>query len=84
MTSKSKRLGPPVDRRRVLKILATSRNGRGEAVLFAHGFSHQVLGDLVRDGLASRKTERVGRRQQIDTARLKITVAGRRVLSGAA
>jgi hypothetical protein len=84
MTSKAKRPGPSVDRRRVLKILATSRNGRVEAVLFAHGFSHQLLGDLVRSGMANRKTERVGRRQQIDTARLKITEAGRRVLSGAA
>jgi hypothetical protein len=81
-TSEPKRPSSALDRRRALRILATSPDGRGEAVLFAHGFTPALLADLVRGGLAIRKTQRVGRWQQIDVARLKITEAGRRVLSG--
>jgi hypothetical protein len=51
--------------------------------LLAHGFSVDILADLVHDWLATaqRQTMRVGRRK-IQFARMMITDAGRRALEG--
>jgi hypothetical protein len=80
-----RRRGPKPDRRRALELLASSRDGCTEAMMFAHGFTGDQMVKLVRDGLATAHTERMigGSRATIEVARLKITDAGRRVLTGA-
>jgi hypothetical protein len=72
---------PPATRRRALELLAGSRDGCTEAVMLAHGFTVEMLVDLVRAGLATATSERVvagGR--SIEVARVRITEAGRRAL----
>ena len=67
-----------------LEILAAAGlRGSREATLLAHGFSVDMLADLVHEGLATahRQTMRVGRRK-IQFARMMITDAGRRALEG--
>ncbi len=67
-----------------LEILAAAGlRGCTGATLLAHGFSVDMLADLVHDGLATahRQTMRVGRRK-IQFARMMITDAGRRALEG--
>jgi hypothetical protein len=46
---------------RALRLLAGSRNGCTEAVMLAHGFTVEMLIDIVRAGLAIAQTERVAR-----------------------
>jgi hypothetical protein len=67
-----------------LEILAAAGlRGSTGATLLAHGFSVDMLADLVHEGLATahRQTMRVGRRK-IQFARIVITHAGRRALEG--
>jgi hypothetical protein len=67
-----------------LEILAAAGvRGCTGATLLAHGFSVDMLADLVHDGLAmaQRQTMRVGRRK-IQFARMMITEAGRRAIEG--
>jgi hypothetical protein len=68
----------------VLEILAAAGlRGSTGATLLAHGFSVDMLADLVHEGLATahRQTMRVGRRK-IRFARIVITDAGRKALEG--
>jgi hypothetical protein len=44
-----------------LAFIADSVERRAEALLFAHGFTPELLAGLVRDGAAIAQTERVGR-----------------------
>jgi hypothetical protein len=72
---------PPATRRRALELLAASPDGATEAILLAHGFTIDLLVELVRAGLATAKAERVmagGR--TIEVANVRITEAGRRAL----
>ena len=73
---------PKRQRRRALELLDAARNGCTEAIMLAHGFSVDVLAELIRDGLATVSTERamVGARK-IEVARWRITEAGRRALT---
>ena len=73
----------PNDRRRALTLLARSPDGCTEAVMMVHGFTIELLAGLIRDGLATAKTERVvGRgRKPIEVVRIKITKAGRQALT---
>jgi len=67
-----------------LEILAAAGlRGCTRATLLAHGFSVDMLADLVHDGLATahRQTMRMDRRK-IQIARMMITDAGRRALEG--
>jgi hypothetical protein len=67
-----------------LEILAAAGlRGCTGATLLAHGFSVDMLADLVHDGLATahRQTMRIGRRK-IQIARMRITDAGRRAIEG--
>jgi hypothetical protein len=41
------------DQRRALQMLAGSPHGCTEAIMLAHGFTDQILGRLVLNGLAS-------------------------------
>jgi hypothetical protein len=81
MPSRNRR--PPATRRRALELLAASPDGCSEAIMVAHGFTVDTLVKLIRAGLATAGTERVvagGR--WIEVARVRITDAGRRALSG--
>src|SRR5438132_12464298 len=72
---------PPATRRRALELLAASRDGCTEAIMLAHGFTIDLLVELVRARLATAKAERVvagGR--TIEVAKVRITEAGRRAL----
>ena len=65
---------PNPDRRRALELLAGSREGCSKAMMRAHGFSIDMLVELVKVGLAN------GGRQT-DVARVRITEAGRQALA---
>ena len=70
-------------RRRALELLASCADGCAEAILVAHGFTVEQMVELIRIGHATAQTERViadGR--AVEVARLKITEAGRRALTG--
>ena len=73
---------PNPDRRRALELLAGSRYGYTKAILRAHGFSIDMIIELVKAGLATTKRERmVAGGRQIDVARVRITEAGRQALA---
>jgi hypothetical protein len=53
-------LAPPArDRRHTLELLAAFHDGATEALLLAHGFSIELLVELVRTGFATARAERV-------------------------
>jgi hypothetical protein len=54
-----RRHGPKPDRRRALELLAASPDGCTEALMFANGFTAELLIELVRAGLASAHAERM-------------------------
>jgi hypothetical protein len=73
---------PNPDRRRALELLAVSRHGYGKAILRAHGFSIDMMVELVKAGLATTKRERMAAGgQQTDVVRVRITDAGRQALA---
>ena len=73
---------PNPDRRRALELLAGSREGCSKAMMRAHGFSIDMLVELVKVGLATTKRERmVAGGRQTDVARVRITEAGRQALA---
>jgi hypothetical protein len=73
---------PNPDRRRALELLAGSREGCTKAMMRAHGFSIDMLVELVKVGLATTKRERmVAGGRQTDVARVRITEAGRQALA---
>ncbi len=66
------------DQRRALELLAVSaKQGCTEAFLLAHGFTAELLADMVRAGLATAQIERAYFGGQ---TRVHITDAGRRAL----
>jgi hypothetical protein len=78
-----RRRGPKPDRRRALELLAASPDGCTEALMFANGFTAELLIELVRAGLASAHAERmVGDGKMTEVARVKLTEAGWQVLAG--
>jgi hypothetical protein len=81
VTPQKPRLGP--ERRSALGILADAPRGLTEAMLMAHGFTTELLADLVRDGLATEQRESVkaGGRQTAVT-RVNIKDAGRKAIEG--
>ena len=76
------RRGPKPNRRRALELLAGSRDGATEAIMLAHGFTVELLVELIRAGLATATTERlVAGERAMEVARVRITEAGRQVLA---
>jgi hypothetical protein len=67
-------------RRRALAVLADNSDGCTEAIMLAHGFTAELLVELVQEGLASVSTERKEVREPLEVIRFKITDAGRRAL----
>ena len=75
--------GPKPDRRRALELLAASPDGCTQALMFANGFTAELLVELVRTGLASAHAERmVADGKIMETARVKISEAGWQTLAG--
>jgi hypothetical protein len=76
----------PTDQRRspALEVLAgSSRQGCTEAFLLAHGFTVELLVNVVRAGFATMQSERVrAGGQPIEVTRVHITDSGRRALRG--
>jgi hypothetical protein len=73
---------PNPDRRRALELLAASHHGYSKAILRAHGFSIDMIVELVKAGLATTKRERmVADGRQTDVVRVRITDAGRQALA---
>ena len=68
-------------RNRALRLLAQNPDGCTGAIMLAHGFSLELLNELIATGLATSRTEREERGgKEIEIVRLKITDAGRRAL----
>jgi hypothetical protein len=67
-------------RRRALIVLAESLDGCTEAIMLAHGFTAELLVELVQEDLATVITERGGGSKSLEVIRFKITEAGRRAL----
>ena len=77
-----RRRGPKPDRRRALELLAASPEGCTEALMFANGFTAELLIELVRAGLASAHAERMVADGKIrEFARVKLSEAGWRALA---
>jgi hypothetical protein len=77
-----RRRGPKPDRRRALELLAASPEGCTEALMFANGFTAEMLLELVCAGLASAHAERmVADGKMSEVARVKISDAGWRALT---
>ena len=72
---------PQIGRLRALSLLANSADGRTEARLLSLGFTREVISGLIRDGLATANTGRVGRAPPVEVVRIKITEAGRAALT---
>jgi hypothetical protein len=67
---------PPATRPRALELLAASRDGCTEAIMIAHGFSIDMMVEMINTGLASASTERVvAAGRTIEVARVRITDA---------
>jgi hypothetical protein len=77
--------GPKPDRRRALELLAASPEGCTETLMFANGFTAELLVELVRAGLASAHVERMVADGKIrEFARVKLSEAGWQALAGEA
>ena len=69
------------ERRRALELLAPCRDGCTETTMLAHGFSIDMMIELINSGLATVQTEwLVAGSYQGERARVRITEAGRRAL----
>jgi hypothetical protein len=81
----ARKRNPPATRRRALELIAWSPDGMTEAMLLAHGFTVEMLVDLIRARLATAKAERVmvGSRS-IQVTRVRNHRGGRRALTGKA
>ena len=77
-----RRRGPKPDRRRALELLAASPEGCTEALMFANGFTAELLIELVRAGLASAHAKRmVADGKMTEVARMKLSEAGWQALA---
>jgi hypothetical protein len=74
---------PKPDQRRALELLASCpQEGCAEAVMIANGITIAQMVELVRTGLATATSQRVrAGRETMEVATLRITDAGRRVLT---
>jgi hypothetical protein len=69
------------DQRSALELLAGSPNGCTELLFLAHGFTRNLLANLILAGFANAETERVmAEGRPINVLRIRITDAGREAL----
>jgi hypothetical protein len=72
----ARKRNPPATRRRALELLAGSRDSCAEAIMIAHGFSIDMLVEMINAGLATAKAERVvDGRLPMEVTRVWITEA---------
>jgi len=77
-----RRHGLTSDRRRALRLLASAQEGCTEAIMLAHGFSIELMVELINTGLATAKAKRmVAGGKSIEVAYVRITEAGRQALA---
>jgi hypothetical protein len=71
------------DERRLLELLVAADDGATDALLRAHGFTLEVIINIVSTGLASAKAERTfaAAGRAIEVTRVRITDAGRQALA---
>jgi hypothetical protein len=70
-----------VTRNEALRLLAENPGGCTVPVMLAHGFSIELLNQLIRAGLVTARTKRVIRGERsIEIVHMKITDAGRQAL----
>jgi hypothetical protein len=69
------------EQRRALQLLASSPFGASEVMMFANGFTRQMLARLIRTGLATTQRDNPNVGSQ-SLGRVRITDAGRRALEG--
>jgi len=83
MVSPSQRLRLSQKARYALNLLAVDQRGLTETLLLTYGFTHRMLAELVRTGLATaqRQTVKAGGKT-IEVVRIRITDAGQRALEG--
>jgi hypothetical protein len=82
MPTPSRKRTPAATRRRALDLLEHNRDGCTEAIMLAHGFTADMLVELVTARLAIAQTERmVAGRRPVEVIRFRITEAGRRALA---
>ena len=79
-----RRHGPRPPRVRALELLAGyGVEGCSEALMLAHGFTTDLLVELICAGLAGATRERViAGTRNMEATKLRITEAGRRALAG--
>ena len=58
-------------RRRALTVLASSPDGCTEAIMLAHGFTAELLIELVQEDLATVTSERRHSRNEVEVIRFK-------------
>jgi hypothetical protein len=75
-----RRHGPKPDRRRALELLAASPDGCTGALMFANGFTAELLIELVRAGPAHAE-RMVADGQMTEVARMKLSQAGWQALA---
>jgi len=68
---------PAADVTRALYLLVDAPNGHTEAVMKVHGFSANLIAQLIKAGLVTARREYVDRGKRIEVVRLRITDAGR-------
>ena len=69
------------ERHRALALLAAFPDGSTEALLLAHGFSIEMMAELIRDGHANAQAERaMAGGRAIEIIRVRITDEGRHAL----
>jgi hypothetical protein len=68
------------EQRRALQLLANIPFGVNDTAMFVNGFTREIIGGLVRGGLAT--TERENLKAGLSIGRVRITEAGRRALKG--
>src|SRR5260370_35196554 len=69
--------------RRALELLAPCRNGCTETMMLAHGFSIDMMVELINSGLATGQTERVvDAHYQGEKGRMRSPQAGARAPAG--
>ena len=82
MPTPSRKRTPAATRRRALELLEHNRDGCTEAIMLAHGFTADMLVELVTARLAIAQTERkVAGRRPVEVIRFRLTEAGRRALA---
>jgi hypothetical protein len=84
MAVRPRKGGRAAEQNRALRLLAGSPHGCTEAIMLAHGFTAELLVDLVHDGLAMAVPGIMyAGARPIEVTRLRITDLGRQAVTGA-